>query len=927
MTPPYTTPSPPRLARRLLAIILPRRIRDALITDIGEAYATRAAGSAQRPHARWWYWHQVARACWPPTLVALHLAYRDHTPLPNAAGILEILRDDVCAAGRGLRRRPIFSAMIIVTIALGVGATSTMFGILDRLLLRAPPHITHADRVFLLSVRRTGAPWTQTSQPYVVRTVLERGVPDFAQVAVATPTAVVHRQYFPAGRGVTASRVAGALVSANYFALLGVHPALGRFFQRDEDTDTGTPNTAVLGYAYWRQQYAGSRDVIGRTIEVGRSAYTIVGVAPEGFTGTELRDVDVWLPIGAAGALRFGNNPRWATDPSSQWLLVLARVRPGIAPAHAAAEATAAYRAWLRTTILDPSTERLAAVDSQNVVLGSIVPGRSLWTWAGSGSGNDARISELLGGVALVVLLIACANVANLLLVRALGRRREIAVRIALGVSRRRLVSQLVVEGVVLALIGTAGALAVAQAASPALRRWLIGEGAWSGTAIGGRMLAITAGVGLLTGIITSLAPALQAIRSDAATSLKAGARDGTVQRSRMRTALLVTQAALAIVLLSGAGFFLRSLRNAAALDLGVDRDHVLIAQLDQNVLGMQGADLHQLFDELAASARTVPGIDRAAVSIGLPFGLSWGTAVSAPGRELPTSGRSPVQYAVSAPYFDALGIRTLRGRAFDAGDRATSAPVAIINETMARLDWPDRNPIGECVRIEDTAAPCATIVGVVSNTNRQDLIEAPVAQIYRPLDQVPARESRSVLSSFGYTLVAHSRGNAVALVEPLRRALQSTRPSMPYVNVTALDDVIGQQTRTWATGARVFTAVGALALLLAGVGLFSVIAFAIGQRMHEFGVRTALGARRVDLLWHTMARGVAPAAAGILVGVLLTLAGGRFLTSLLFQESPFDPVALGVASAIMLACAVAASLVPAVRAAHVDPTIALRAD
>lgn len=286
------------------------------------------------------------------------------------------------------------------------------------------------------------------------------------------------------------------------------------------------------------------------------------------------------------------------------------------------------------------------------------------------------------------------------------------------------------------------------------------------------------------------------------------------------------------------------------------------------------------------------------------------------------------MQYAVTEQYFDVLGIRTLLGRTFTAADRQGTPPVAIVNEAMARLYWPNQSPVGSCVRVDDATMPCTTIVGVVTNTRRQDLVESPVPQLYRPLDQLSsAAIATSMVSFFGYALVARAAGNPALLTEPLRRAIQSAGPFVPYANVQTMHDLIGPHTRAWELGARVFTAFGALALLLAGVGLFSVVGFTIGQRMHEFGVRTALGAQRTDLVRLTMVQGVMPALAGIAAGVTLALMLGRFLESLLFRESPRDPATLAGASAIMLVCAVVASLAPALRAAKVDPTVALRAE
>jgi predicted permease len=333
------------------------------------------------------------------------------------------------------------------------------------------------------------------------------------------------------------------------------------------------------------------------------------------------------------------------------------------------------------------------------------------------------------------------------------------------------------------------------------------------------------------------------------------------------------------------------------------------------------------MFARFTERARTVPGISTTAVTVGLPFNMSWSTSLYSPGRVLPKLKQQPIQYAVTPEYFDVLGIKRLLGRGFNASDRAGGAPVVVINETMARMYWPHQSPIGACLQIGADTMPCTTVVGVVTNTRRQDLVEGLVPQLYRPLDQLSIDASASTVNFFGYTLIARSSGDARNYVEPLRRAIQGTSGSVPYANVQTMTEMLGRHTRSWELGARAFSAFGSLALLLAAVGLFSVVAFTIGQRMHEFGVRAALGAQRADILRLTLVRGIAPAAAGILIGIGAALILARFLESLLFEVSARDPVTLATASAVMLVCSAAASFAPAWRATKVDPTIALRAD
>ena len=844
------------------------------------------------------------------------------------ASRLEFLVQDIRYALRGLRLRPGFAAMVVVTLSLGIGANVTMFSILDRLLLKAPSHIVDVDRVVQLHIRRMGRPQVNSSHPYALHKDFLAGVPEFESVAITTPSSVVDRAYYPVGRGPEATRVAGAQVTAGFFSLLGVRPHRGRFFQEDEANEANPQPLAVIGYGFWQRRFGGRDDAIGQSLELGNQRYSIVGVAPKGFTGVELSDVDVWIPIASAGGLRFAKGPDWATTRNSQWVSIIARVRPGISFERASAQATLVFQAAERArqaTLSNVGT--LTSPDSFRVELSSILPGKSIKAFGLGARSAELRVSKLLGGVALMVLLIACANVANLLLVRALGRRREIAVRLALGVTRRRLVRQLVVEGVVLSILGGIGAVLCAQWSSSFIRTLLLGETAWSGSPIDGRLMLFTAVVAIGTGLVTSLLPALQASRPELTSALKAGAREGGSARSRTRAFLLATQAALAIILLAGAGLFLRSLQRVAAMPLGIDIDRVLVANVEHASVGMSNAEAREVFRRVTERATEIPGIAAAATSVGLSFGMGWGITLHVPGQEPPAQTNNPSQYAVTPDYFNVLGIRLVDGRLFTEADRAGAEPVTIINETTARTYFPGRNPIGQCLKFGADSMPCTTIVGIVTNARRQQLIEEPVSQVYRPLDQLdPAVYDRSV-SFFGFAFIARTTRKPSTVVEPLRRLIQSTGPNMPYAVVRPLADRLGRQTRSWTLGATMFSIFGGLSLLLAAIGLYSVVSFTVAQRIHEFGVRVALGATSQNLLRLTLVRGVIPVVVGIAAGAMIAFAGSRLLQDLLFEVSPRDPTVFAGGSLLLLLVALLAALAPAVRATRADPMLALRSD
>lgn len=843
--------------------------------------------------------------------------------MPSARAVLDALEQHVRYALRGIRSRPGFAAAVAVTMALGIGVDATMFGVLDRLLFRAPDGVAHAERVFQIETHSLGEPWYNSTFSYPGYTDFRDHPGGFDAVG-----AVQRTNDFPLGRGLTGSKVSGALASASFFTALGVEPALGRFFQADEDNPDAPANVVVIGYGFWQRHFAGATSALGASLEIGENHYRVIGVAPKGFSGIDLGDVDVWIPITARSGLRFDNSEKWTSNRGATWLTVVARTKPGVTPLLAAAQATSAYRAGLRERIAEnPKVAKYIHPDSELVLLASLIPGKVPAGMTASVAESDIKVARLLGLMAIVVLIIACANVGNLLLVRAFDRRREIAIRLALGVTRSRLMGQLMVEGLLLSLLGGAGALIMARLASSTVRVWLLGNVTWSGNPIDGRLLAFTAAATIATGLLTSVAPVLQSRKTDVTAALKSGVRDGAARRSRAREALLVVQAALAIVLLAGAGLFLRSVQNVRALPLGIDAPHAIVASFDHRGVGMSNAQAENLYEQMIERLRTVPGIRAAAVSVGMPFGLSWSTELYVPGRTLPKVSSGPVQYAVTPGYFDALGIPTVTGRQFTSGDRAGTALVAVINETMAQLYWPNMNPVGQCAKIGADTMPCTTIVGVVKNTRRQNLVEGLVPQLYRPLDQVPRAVIDGTVSFFGYSMVVRTNGPAARYVEPVRRAMQATSSLVPYPKVRAMSDLLGGRMRAWELGARVFTAFGVLALLLAVVGLYSVSAFSIAQRRHEFGVRSALGASAADLVRLTLTTSLRPVVTGLIAGVAIAMLAARFVEAMLFGIGARDPAVLGGVCAVLLVAGATANLIPAVKASRVDPARALRTD
>jgi putative ABC transport system permease protein len=835
---------------------------------------------------------------------------------------LDFLRHDLRQTLRGLRAHPAFTATVVLTIALGMGANATMFGIVDRLLFRGPAGIENPSSVALVETRYAGSPYTGGSYSYAVYSDFRDHPGGFSSVA-ATSRATD----FPLGRGRGASSISGTLVTASFFPTLGVKPVLGRFFTKDDDDEHDPHAVAVIGYGFWQRNFAGRVDALGASLEIGTQHFRVIGVAPKHFTGVDFQNVDVWLPITGAAGLRFDSSPTWTTNRGNTWLTIVARIKAGTSARLATEQATAVYRAALRRWAeSDPKAAKWVKPDSESVELASLVPGKVSKGGGATVASDDVKVSRLLGVISLVVLIIACANVANLLLVRGFSRRREVAVRLALGVSRGRLILQFLVEGLVLAALGAVGALLIANWTSHAVNVLLLGQSAFAGSATDGRLIGFTVAMTIGAGVFTAIVPALSATRLDVAAALKAGAREGGGHHSPIRTALLVVQASLALLLLAGAGLFLRSVHNVAALPSGIDLDHVLVADIHHKAAGLTNAEARQLFENYEERVARLPGVRAAAVTVGLPFALNWTTELIVPGRPKLALRQQPAQYIVTPDYFRALGVPVLSGRAFANTDRAGTAPVVIINSKAANLFFPRQSAVGQCVKVGSDSMPCATIVGVVGNTIRQN-VQDIVPQVYRPLEQLPESYTDGTVSFFGYELVTRTTADASRFVEPIRRAMQSVSPSAPYANVRQMRDMFGTRTRTWALGAKVFSAFGLLSLVLAAVGLYSVLAFSLAQRTHEFGVRVALGARSSDLVRLAVSKGLVPTVSGIGVGLFLSLLLGRFVESLLFDVSPRDPSILGGVCGVLLGASILASLIPALRAARVHPATVLRTE
>jgi len=808
---------------------------------------------------------------------------------------------DIRHALRGFARTPGFVLAVVVTLALGIGANTTMFGVLDVLLLRPPAHVQRADRLVRAYFSRPAPGVGMSTRPNTslpgYESLRDAG-PPFASVAVVRPSIM------SLGRGADARQVAVTLVTHNFFPMLGVTPALGRFFSAEEDR-VGGERVAVVSHAFWRARLGGDRAALGRPLRIGKGSYTVIGVAPAGFTGVDLAGPDVWLPVYAA--LEEAMPAVALTSRDYRWVHVIARLRDGARTRDAGAPATLAFRRAAA------ASERRSDT-AYTVLLGPVQAAR------GPSSTSDARVSLWIGGVAGLVLLVACANVANLLLARGIRRRREVAIRLGLGAGRAQLLRLLLVESLLLGLAGGAAGLLVAVWGGALVRDLLLPALPDSVTVLDWRVLAFTGGISLLAGLLAGIAPALRSSRADLAATLRSGAHDVTATRVRLRAALLAAQVAFTVVLLVGAGLFARSLRNVESLDLGISVDRVLRVQVSTQAVVLARDASDALYLRLLERARAIPGVERAAVTMGSPFSSQISTDLRASGRDslpqLPTG--EPVFNAVTPEYFAALGMRIVRGRGFTDGDVSDSAHVAVVGQTFAQLVWPGEDPIGKCLYHGDDQATCVQVVGVASNAKLVDVIEGPVLQYYLPLSY----------ASNGLTdLLIRTRSPARDAAAAVQRALQGSDPDLPYVQVTSLEGDVAPQLRSWRMGATMFSAFGLLALAIAAVGVFGVTAYTVDQRTREIGVRIALGAQPRGVVRLVLLQGVSAAAAGAAVGLLGALALGRAVASLLYGVAPADPLVLGSVTAALLAVALLAAWLPARRAARVDPIIALQAE
>ncbi len=819
----------------------------------------------------------------------------------------DTIRQDLAYAVRGLRTKPGFASAVVLTLGLGIGANAAMFGIVDQLMFRPPPLLRDVDRTHRIYTFETnrGTERAGNVARYARYVDFQQWTSSFARMAgFATRSLAV-------GVGENAHEMEIGVVSASFFSFFDAPPAIGRYFTVAEDrVPSGEPVT-VLSYAMWQTQYGERRDVLGEKIQIGPVTYTIIGVAARRFVGLwEDKPPAAFIPItnyAANSGSTFGPGVNWWRTYSWGWMSVIATRKPGVTIEQANADLTQAHRLSHQARLVEQPQTPSLALTKPHAIAGSIFPGR------GPNSSSVATVASWLGGVSFIVLLIACANVANLLLARALRRRREIALRLALGVSRARLLSQLLIESVILAVLGGVAGIFIAHAVGSILRASLLDKSDAPSGFRDPRTILFAFLAAIAVGLLTGVAPILQAGRADLTRDLKAGSREGTYGSSGLRVALLVVQAALSAILLVGAGLFVRSVRNVDDVRLGFDVDPILLVELQMRGVALDSASAVALRYKLLEAARTTPGVENASLQAAIPFWNHSGTSLFVAGIDTVARLGSFNYNRVSPEYFATMGTRVIRGRGIDATDVATAPRVVVVSEAMGRRLWPSQDPIGQCIRVSSEKNPCTTVVGIAENIKDQTVGADSTYYFYLPAAQFRPQSGG---------LFVRARSGA-QLQEALRRRLQAVMPGASYVNVTPFSVVVGGQKRSWHLGATMFVAFGALALVLAAIGLYSVIAYTVAQRTHEMGVRVALGAQSGDVIRLVVNDGLRVALPGVAIGVGIALAAGP----LLFNVSPRDPATFVLVVLALVAVAIAASWVPARRASRVDANVALRTD
>jgi predicted permease len=811
------------------------------------------------------------------------------------------LLQDARYALRAFSKTPGFTAAIIVSVALGIAANATVFSVANGLLWGVLP-VKDPGRLVVFSEGRS------FSHPDYL---------DYRdQTSQVFEGVAAHFPFIPASIGGNGQpeRVWGQVVSGNYFRLLGVNPVLGRAILPEDDRVVGRDAVVVLSHALWQRRFGSDTKVLGRTVALNGRTYTVVGVAPAGFNGTDHGiQSDFWVPLSMTEQLMpdLGKDSM-RSHRDAQWLLLNARLKSGVSRTQAMAVVNVVKKRLDEAYRKDEKRHESVTLDAAGGLIG--------------GAGTQALgLMALLTVVVGLVLLVACANVANLLLARATGRQKEIAVRLAIGASRRQVIRQLLVESVLLALAGAAAGFLLAALAAAAISRFrlplpfpIVFD-----FNVDLRVLFFTAGLSILTGLLFGLAPALRSTRPDLVEALKNETPAvGRLRRFSLRNALVVVQVAMSLALLVGAGLCLRSLGNASSIDIGMKPDNVLLMAVDPKLHQYSREKTQQFLQQLRERVSALPGVRSVSFVDSLPLsmgGVNYDFKTEG-GKDRAEQTVNADVYSVGSGYWETMGIPLLRGRDFSrtAGD----GNVAIVNETLARRAFGNEDPLGRQMLGQELGEKTLyTIIGVARNSKSRTLGEEPQSCAYLSVEAHPEQ----VLSFFGISIAVRTAANPAGLMKPVRDQIAALDPDMAILSAKTMREHVDKSLLLPQISATLLGIFGAVGLTLAAIGLYGVMSFSVRRRTREIGIRMALGAQPGGVLAMVLRQGLALTGVGLAIGLAIALAVGRLAANLLYGISGTDLITFLVVPAVLIAAALVAVVIPARRAARVGPMTALR--
>ena len=819
---------------------------------------------------------------------------------------LETIFKDLRYGVRTLRRSPGFAIVATLCLALGIGANTAIFSFADALLLKMLP-VQRPEQLVTFSADSVDQSYPNFPYPMYERFRDRTEV--FSGMAAIWNLDRSNVLVNGSGGGLDPGQMRVGLVSGSYFDLLGVKAAIGRTFTTADDRIPGQHPVAVISYGYWERRFALAADVVGRTFTLNGTTYTILGVAPSRFTGDEVgQPTDLWIPIMMQGQVML-ERPGLLTNPNPPWVRILARLKAGMTVKRANADVLLIYHQTLRENAGSGLTPQMLHDREQERV--QLIP-------AGRGFAPErqslAKPLAILMIVVGLVLLIACANVANLLLARAAARQREMSVRLALGAGRGRILRQLSTESILLAIIASIAGLALAVLGTRALSKM---HPIATGLDLhpDARMLIFTGVLCVLTAVLFGLAPALRSSNA-VLPGLKGDSRRAGFGLGKL---LVVSQVALSLILLIGAALFVRTLRNLKAQDLGFDREHVLMIWTSPSQSGRRGAPVADLFRTVQERVSQLPGVRSASPSDSGLLNGNGGSPVKVPGYTRKPSDDHFVSWKLVAPrFFETTGMRLIQGRDFGPLDTEKAPRVAIINETMALHYFGRRGVVGAHFGMRRDRGDEIEIVGVAKDAKYNTLRESHVSMIY-----IPYRQDLNHL--YDMCLAVHTAGNLPGLTKRIQDELRSIDPHLPIISVDSIEQDIDKTLAVERLIAWVASFFGGLAVLLVCIGLYGVMSYVAARKTNEIGIRLALGATRFRVLSSVFKEAILLVIAGIAVGVPVTVAATRLITGLLFGVKPVEPLLISAATGLLILVAATGSFLPAYRASRVDPMVALR--